>query len=164
MASTRFLRVAAAQGKGVFALVQTSNPSAGQIQQLRLDNGLTVCEQLGALINEWATSDGLVGECGYSALGAVVAPQDAHTTSQLRSIMPNCLFLVPGFGVQGRTAEQVKACFRSDGTGAIVNASRSIIYAYEDVKYLEMYSSEWTQCVEQACRDMIRSLQPALSF
>ena len=157
-----FLETAREEAKGVFALVQTSNESAGDMQGLILEGGMKVCERLGVLVNTWAGDEGLIGSSGYSCLGAVVAPRDEATTTKLRALMPNCIFLVPGFGAQGRTPEQVKLCFKADGTGALVNASRSVIYAYQDTKYLEMYTSEWEKCVEHACRDFVAALKTVI--
>ena len=159
-----FLETARESGdKGLFALVQTSNESAEDVQGLTLEGGMTVGERVGVLVNAWAGDEGLMGSSGYSCLGAVVSPRDEASTAKLRALMPNCLFLVPGFGAQGRTAEQVKPCFKADGTGALVNASRSVIYAYEDMKYLEMYTSEWEKCVEHACRDFVAALKAVVT-
>ena len=159
-----FLETARESGdKGLFALVQTSNESAADVQGLTLEGGMTVGERVGVLVNAWAGDEGLMGSSGYSCLGAVVSPRDPASTTKLRALMPNCIFLVPGFGAQGRTAEQVKPCFKADGTGALVNASRSVIYAYEDMKYLEMYTSEWEKCVEHACRDFVAALKAVVT-
>ncbi|MCP4247038.1 MAG: orotidine-5'-phosphate decarboxylase [bacterium] len=154
-----FLDISREQDKGLFALVQTSNESAAEVQGLTLDSGMKLCEKVGVLVNTWAGDDGLIGESGYSCLGAVVSPRDEASTTKLRALMPNCIFLVPGFGAQGRTSEQVKLCFKPDGTGALVSASRSVIYAYEDLKYLELYTSEWAKCVEHACRDFVAAVK-----
>ncbi|MCH7813254.1 MAG: orotidine-5'-phosphate decarboxylase, partial [Planctomycetes bacterium] len=154
-----FLDISREQDKGLFALVQTSNESAAEVQGLTLDGGMKLCEKIGVLVNTWAGDDGLIGDAGYSCLGAVVSPRDEASTAKLRALMPNCIFLVPGFGTQGRTADQVKLCFKPDGTGALVTASRSVIYAYEDLKYLEMYTSEWGKCVEHACRDFVAAVK-----
>lgn len=159
-----FLETARESGdKGLFALVQTSNESAADVQGLTLEGGMTVGERVGVLVNAWAGDEGLMGSSGYSCLGAVVSPRDEASTTKLRALMPNCIFLVPGFGAQGRTAEQIKPCFKADGTGALVNASRSVIYAYEDMKYLEMYTSEWEKCVEHACRDFVAVLKTVVT-
>lgn len=159
-----FLETARESGdKGLFALVQTSNESAADVQGLTLEGGMTVGERVGVLVNAWAGDEGLMGSSGYSCLGAVVSPRDPASTTKLRALMPNCIFLVPGFGAQGRTAEQIKPCFKADGTGALVNASRSVIYAYEDMKYLEMYTSEWEKCVEHACRDFVAVLKTVVT-
>lgn len=158
-----FVEQASRSGKGVFALVQTSNESADQIQGLTLEGGLRLSEQVGLLVNRWAGDPGLIGQSGFSCLGAVVAPRGADETARLRSLMPHCLFLVPGFGAQGRSAEQVRACFKTDGSGALVNASRSVIYAYEESKYRERFADSWEGCVEQACRDFVEALKPLMT-
>jgi orotidine-5'-phosphate decarboxylase len=159
-----FLETARRDNKGVFALVQTSNESAAELQGLTLEGGMKLSERVGTLVNAWAGDEGLVGRSGYSCLGAVVSPRDEESTVKLRALMPNCIFLVPGFGAQGKSPEQIKPCFKADGTGALVNTSRSVIYAFEEPKYLEMYASEWEKCVELACRDFtdaLKSIAPA---
>jgi len=126
-----FLVPARRHGRGVFVLVQTSNPTAERLQGLELTSGGTVSDAVGGLVAEWAAADGLVGTSGYSAVGAVVSPRDVPSTRRLRAAMPRCTFLVPGFGAQGRSVEEVATCFNADGLGAIVNASRSVIYAFQ---------------------------------
>ena len=73
--------------------------------------------------------------------------------------MPNCLFLVPGFGAQGRTAQEVAKCFRPDGTGAFVNASRSVIFAFRDDRLRSQFGDDWRRCVEQACMDFVHTIR-----
>jgi orotidine-5'-phosphate decarboxylase len=91
-------------------------------------------------------------------VGAVVAGKDADSTRKFRELMPNSIFLVPGYGAQGGGAADVAPCFKPDGTGAIVSASRSVIFAYEDMKYIERFTSEWEKCIDQACRDFVADL------
>ena len=62
--------------------------------------------------------------------------------------MPNCFFLVPGYGAQGATAADVAHCFQEDGSGAIVNASRSIIYAFSERS--DNWTAEVTAAAEKA--------------
>jgi orotidine-5'-phosphate decarboxylase len=80
-----------------------------------------------------------VGERGYSSLGAVVGATKRDDAKRLREIMPLQLFLVPGYGAQGGGVDDVLPCFKSDGTGAIVTASRSVIYAFkqDDPKWMD---------------------------
>jgi orotidine-5'-phosphate decarboxylase len=78
--------------------------------------------------------------------------------------MPRSIFLVPGFGAQGRTAEDVAPCFNEDGMGALVNASRSVIYAYEKPEYYERFTSEWDRCIEYACKDLISQVGSVVSL
>ena len=154
-----FLGIAAKRGRGIFVLVQTSNESAGEVQGLTLSDGLTVCQRIGQLVQDWATGEGLVGKCGYSCVGAVVSPRDLASTERIRTLMPNCLFLVPGFGAQGRTSDEVAKCFKPDGTGALVTASRSVIYAYQDARYQQALGDDWTQCVARGCKDFVKAIR-----
>lgn len=111
---------------GVFALVRTSNPASDALQSLLLRDGRSVAEAVASLVA--ATGAESIGTRGFSSLGAVVGATKAQDATALRTLMPNQLFLVPGYGAQGGTADDVRPCFRSDGRGAIVTASRSVIY------------------------------------
>ena len=48
----------------------------------------------------------------------------------LRRQMPETIFLVPGIGAQGGTAEDARAAFRADGSGAVVNSSRGVLFPF----------------------------------
>jgi len=134
-----FVRQAATQCKGVFVLVRTSNPSAGDLQDLETVEG-KVYEVVGRLVNRWG--EGTEGSRGYHAVGAVVGATYPEEARALRRIMPACFFLVPGYGAQGATAEDVLSCFNPDGYGAIINAARSIIFAYQAPYWRERFPEE----------------------
>ena len=142
--------------------MRTTNESAPEVQGFRNAEGLSLAEHIARQTATWAGDDGLVGDAGYSCVGAVVAAKDAESTMRLRALLPQSIFLVPGYKTQGTTAEEVAPCFKSDGTGAIVTASRSILYAYEDMKYVELYPSEWEKCIEHACRDFAAEINGVL--
>ena len=146
------------QGKGVFVLVRTSNESAASIQDVFLADGRRFYEAMGAQVAQWAAESGTVGRRGYSSIGAIVSIRDAGAAARLRAALPQSLFLVPGYGAQGLTAQDVAPLFKSDGSGAMIVAGRSVIYAYEEARYLEMYASEWDKCIEQACKDFINDI------
>lgn len=148
--------------RGVFILVQTSNESAAAVQGLRLESGELVSDRIAQLVHEWACDPALIGASGYSNVGAVVSPRDLESTRRIRSIMPQCLFLVPGFGAQGRTANEVAECFKPDGTGAIVNASRSVIYAFEQSGTATAPSGDWKSDIARACRDFVEQVRAAV--
>lgn len=126
-----FVDECAKYDKGFFVLVKTSNKSSGDLQDLEMKDGRTVYEILGHLIDSWGANE--IGESGYSFVGAVVGATYPEQSKKLRAIMPNSIFLVPGYGAQGGTAADVKHCFNKDGFGAIVNSSRGIIFAYEEM-------------------------------
>jgi len=158
-----FVEIARDTGRGLIVLVQTSNKSAEEIQGLKLLDGSVVCESVAALVQRWAEEEGLIGYKGYSCVGAVVSPRDLESTIRIRELMPNCIFLVPGFGAQGRTAKEVAKCFKPDGTGAIVNASRSVIYAYNQPEYRDTHGADWRGAIAHACTDFIGAVRSAVS-
>jgi len=117
-------------GKGMFILVKTSNVTSSDLQDLEMQDKNTVYEIMAQYLESWGADD--IGESGYSFMGAVVGATFPAQAKKLRKLMPNTIFLVPGYGAQGGTAKDVKECFNKDGLGAIVNASRSIMYAWEN--------------------------------
>jgi orotidine-5'-phosphate decarboxylase len=116
------------RGRGVFVLVRTSNPDSDKVQGLTLRAGGSVALRVASLVAK--LGEGRVGERGYSDVGAVVAATKPKDAAKLREAMPEQLFLVPGYGAQGGTAETVRELFDAKGRGAIITASRSVIYAF----------------------------------
>ena len=114
--------------KGIFALVKTSNPSSGELQDLVID-GKPLYEKVAELVSGWGADN--VGEYGYSAVGAVVGATYPQQAKRLRAVMPHTYFLVPGYGAQGAGADDVAVSFDKEGLGAIVNSSRAIMCAYK---------------------------------
>ena len=129
-----FLAACRTRGKGVFILVRTSNPSAGDLQDL-------------------------VGACGYSSVGAVVGATWPQQAAALRRRMPHTLILVPGYGAQGAGADDAVQSFGPDGGGGLVNASRSLMLAY---KKHQMDPDLFDLAARREALDMRRSLQEAL--
>lgn len=124
-----FIDVAARDGKGIFCLVKTSNPSAGDFQDLELADGHKLYEAVAAKVSEWG--DDLIGEEGFSSVGAVIGATYPEQAVGLRKEMPNAFILVPGYGAQGAGADEAVASFTNFGKGGIVNASRSIMTAWQ---------------------------------
>jgi orotidine-5'-phosphate decarboxylase len=110
-------------------------------------------EKVAEVVAESANKDGRIGADGYSNIGMVVGGTSAEVTSELRAKFDNIWFLVPGYGSQGATAEDcIKFC-KADATGALINASRSILFAYEKPEYREKCGDDWKRCIEQAVID-----------
>ncbi len=122
------LKVCREQDKGMFVLVKTSNPSSGELQDQILENGKTVYATMGQWCEAWGKE--LPGKYGYSGVGAVVGATYPAQLGELRRALPSTFFLVPGYGAQGGGAKDVAEAFDSNGLGAIVNASRSILCAW----------------------------------
>lgn len=116
----------AGQGKGVFVLVRTSNPSGAEFQDLVCgDEPLYV--RVARQVAEWG--QGRAGPCGLGPVGAVVGATQVESAVRVRQALPESVFLVPGVGAQGARPEDLAPYFLPGGRGAIVNASRSILYA-----------------------------------
>ena len=139
--------------KGIFVLVKTSNKSSGELQDMKLENGKTVYEYMGSLVEEWGKDS--IGKYGYSAVGAVVGATHPAQAEILRREMPHTFFLIPGYGAQGGKADDLKVCFGKDGLGGIVNSSRGILCAYKQEKYAGM---AFDAAARQACIDMKNDL------
>jgi orotidine-5'-phosphate decarboxylase len=114
-------------GRGVFVLVRTSNPSSGEFQDLNAPSR-PIWESVAARVNGWGGE--FIGASGLSSVGAVVGATYPVQARHARELMPAATILVPGYGAQGGTAADAVASARPDGSGFIVNASRSLLYAY----------------------------------
>ena len=143
-----FTKVAKDEGKGLFVLVRTSNPGSAQFQDATLADGRTWSEMLADSLAPVAAAEGLVGGGGFSSVGAVVGATQPQTMLSLRKRLPQSIFLLPGYGTQGATGEMTRAAFDDTGRGAIVSASRSILYAHRDAKHAG--SGDWRKAVESA--------------
>lgn len=158
-----FADVATEQGKGLFVWVRASNPSAAFIQDFEDAAGVKMYEKMAEATAEIANQTKRLGASGYSNIGMVVGGTSPEMTTTLRQRYPKCWFLVPGFGSQGATAvDCVRFCNR-DGLGALINASRSIIYAFDNPKYKDQFGDNWEKCIEQAAMDAKMELAKAHS-
>ena len=148
-----FADIANAQGKGIFVWVRASNPSAQIIQDFANAEGLKMYEKFAEVVGEIASDPARIGSTGYSNVGMVVGGTGGSDTKALREKYPHSWFLVPGFGSQGATAADCVRFCKSDGTGALISASRSIIYAYEKPQYKDQFGDDWEKCIVQAVTD-----------
>ena len=123
-----FIETAKKYDKAMFALVKTSNPSAGEFQD-RLIDGKSLYTRVGELIEE--ISSDTIGKYGYSRVGAVVGATYPQELEFLRKHLKNTFFLVPGYGAQGGSVKSIASAFDKHGRGAIINSSRGIITAWK---------------------------------
>lgn len=127
-------------GKGIFILVKTSNPSSGELQDVKLENGEEVYVKVAKLVEEWGKD--LRGENGYSSIAAVVGATYPKQLKQIREIAPHTYFLIPGYGAQGGKAEDIALGFDKNGLGGIVNASRSLMCAYKSELWKDKFAEK----------------------
>ena len=139
--------------KGIFVLVKTSNPSSGELQNLKLESGEPLYERMGKLVESWGAD--CVGKYGYSDVGAVVGATHPEEAERLRKLLKHTFFLIPGYGAQGANAQMLKCCFDERGLGGIVNNSRGIICAYKKPAYTGL---GYAEAARAACIDMQRDL------
>jgi orotidine-5'-phosphate decarboxylase len=157
-----FIKVAKEQHKGLFVLVRTSNPGSGELQDAPMATGKTWSEMLAEKLAPIAAQPDLIGRHGYSSIGAVVGATQAHTIEGIRQRLPKSIFLLPGYGAQGATADMTRAAFK-DKKGAIISASRSILYAHKEPKYATQFGGNWEKCVEAAVLDMKQDVARVLN-
>ena len=124
-----YLAAARRGGAGIFVLVKTSNAGA-DVQDVVLKDGRPMWHHIASLVNEWGAE--LVGEVGLSAVGAVVGATHPRAVAEARRLMPQAVLLLPGVGAQGGSVSDLERAFQSGPASALVNASRSVNYAYRE--------------------------------
>jgi orotidine-5'-phosphate decarboxylase len=124
-----YLAAARRDGAGIFALVKTSNAGA-DIQDVQLRDGRPMWQHVAQSVAEWGAD--LVGETGLSSVGAVVGATHPREVAEARRLMPQAVLLLPGVGAQGGSVDDLTRAFQSGPASAIVNASRSVNYAFRD--------------------------------
>ena len=153
-----FVDICKENDKGIFVLVKTSNPSSGEFQDKLID-GRPLYELVAEKVVEWG-NESMDGN--YSNVGAVVGATYPEMSRILRKLMPHTYFLVPGYGAQGGTAEDLRYCFNEDGLGAIVNSSRGIIAAYKKDTYAKFGAENFGEASRQAVIDMVADIGSVL--
>ncbi len=153
-----FLKVCKEWDKGIFILVKTSNPSSGEFQDQLVD-GTPLYELVGKKVAEWGETcmDG-----AYSNVGCVIGATYPEMGKALRKQMPKTYILVPGYGAQGGTAEDLVHYFNPDGLGAIINSSRGIIAAYKQEAYQSYGEKHFADASRKAVLDMLADIRKAL--
>ena len=158
---TPFVEDCAKYGKGIFVLVKTSNPSSGELQDLKLENGKTVYEHVASLVEKWG--EDLIGKYGYSSVAAVVGATYPDQLKEIREKAPHTYFLIPGYGAQGGKAEDIALGFDENGLGGIVNASRSLMCAYKSDKWKnEFEEKDYAKATRAEAIRMRDELQQAI--
>jgi orotidine-5'-phosphate decarboxylase len=123
-----FLAACRRHGAGIFCLVKTSNEGGADVQDLVLSDGRPLWQHVARLVHE--LGEELVGERGLSSVGAVVGATHPRAVGEARRLMPQAILLLPGVGAQGGTPADLARAFTSGPASALVNASRSVIYAF----------------------------------
>ena len=123
-----FITRAQTEAKGVAVLVRTSNPGAGDFQDLQVGDAPLWRRVAEMLAPECPRLRGASGWSGLMAVAGATYPDEARV---LREAMPEALFLVPGYGAQGASAADAVAGFVQGGRmreGGVVSSSRAVLY------------------------------------
>lgn len=156
-----FFECALENDKGLFILVKTSNPDSKNIQDAVRKDGKKVCVSLSEYVYRRGTE--YIKHSGYSSIGAVVGATFPKTAQELRRIMKNNFFLVPGYGAQGGTADSIVHCFNPDGLGALISSSREITYKHLIADNFDGSKNAYLEIVEKQTKKMQSEVYSALN-
>jgi orotidine-5'-phosphate decarboxylase len=123
-----FLAACRRAGAGIFCVVKTSNEGGAEVQDLVLSDGRPLWQHVARMVHE--LGEELVGRRGLSSVGAVVGATHPRAVGEARRLLPQAILLLPGVGAQGATPADLARAFTSGPASALVNASRSVIYAF----------------------------------
>jgi orotidine-5'-phosphate decarboxylase len=155
-----FVEACKKHGKGLFVVLKTSNPGSKDFQDQRVETtGRPLYESIASMLHE--LGEDLVGESGYSSIGAVIGATFPEEGRRLRELMPRAQILVPGYGAQGGSAKAAAECFNDDGLGAIVSSSRATTYAFGDPN---ISRDAFTRSVREKTQRMIQDVNAAVSL
>lgn len=153
-----FCKRGEATGAGVFVLCKTSNPGSDALQSRGVDGtSATITDLVADEIQRLCETS--LGQSGYGNVGAVVGATYPDQLARLRIKMKHAVLLVPGFGAQGGSAKDVAPAFDENGTGAVINSSRGVIFAYEQEKYQSHAARSWQDAVRQSAVDTLEVLK-----
>ncbi len=152
-----FFEMASDQNKGVIVLTRTSNPGAADFQEQTI-NGIPLYEIVAEKLAPFAR-DMVLGSDIWSSLMVVVGANAPVEAKRLRSILPHCPFLVPGYGAQGASAAEALSA-SVNGEGVVVNASRSVLFPQEAHKLCE--EEPWQLLFDQNLQNIISDLAEGL--
>lgn len=144
--------------KGVFVLVRTSNKGAEDFENLDIEGGKKLYNEVADKITEAGQT--VKGRYGYTAIGGVIGCTHVEEGKEIRNRYSNMFFLIPGYGAQGGTAKDV-ALYLKNGNGGVVNSSRGILLAYKK----ENKELEYAECARNEAinmRDAIRAAVKAM--
>ncbi len=123
--------------KAIFVLCRTSNPGAGELQDLVVEGEPLYLRLARTVADEWTAE---------ATLGLVVGATYPAELERVRRTAPETHLLVPGVGAQGGDLEAtVRAGLTSDGEGLLINSSRAVLYASAGDDYAEAARSAVVQ-------------------
>lgn len=134
----RFVKRVKQFGTGIFVVTKTSFKPNSAVEQLVVDEACvevgvtTVWQEVAKMVGQWG--EGTEGAYGLRNVGVVMGATYPEEAVTMRQILPDSIFLVPGYGSQGAGPADAVVGVRSDGFGAIINSSRALTYSFRDLK------------------------------
>lgn len=128
----RFITRVKENGTGIFVVTKTSFKPNSAVEQLVTKNEIPVWQELAIMVKEWGKDT--EGSFGLRNVGVVMGATYPEDALIMRDILPDSIFLIPGYGAQGSGAKDAVVGIRKDGLGGVVNNSRALIYAWQNTK------------------------------
>jgi orotidine-5'-phosphate decarboxylase len=155
-----FVERAEENGRGLFVLVKTSNKGSADIQDQRLASGELLYEHLARMVAELGKNN--IGSRGYSHVGAVVGATTApEVVARLRELMPQTIFLMPGYGAQGGSRESIARAVDARGHGVLVPSSRALNFPWRSKELVT--PGDWRDRIQKELEHMNADLREALA-
>ena len=133
-------------GKGLFVLVRTSNPGAKDFEYEKLADGRHVYDMVGDKLHELGGE--CMGEKGYSSLGLVIGGTHIEEAAEIRARYEDSFFLIPGYGAQGGTADDIARYLDKHSNGGVVNSSRAVLLAYKKQPGVAFAEAARNECIK----------------
>ena len=152
------------EGSGLFVLTHTSNIGSGDLQEVVLQNGLKCYEHLANILKP--VIDKNEGNLGLSSIGLVSGATFKKQAVELRNLLPNSPFLIPGYGVQGASAADAIATLMPDSTipglmnFGLINASRSV--SFPENSYSAKDIDDWKSIIQNKIKETNIELTSAI--
>lgn len=146
-----FIKAASAHERGIFVLVKTSNAGSHDFQSLETLENMYVFDHVAYQL---AAANRELTQGSYGPVGAVVGATHPEELEHLRDVMPQSIFLVPGYGAQGGSADDVAPAFDEEGLGAVVNSSRGLTY-FDDPENTAAQAHRATMLMRDAINEAI---------
>lgn len=136
------------ENKWVIILALTSNQGSLDFQNMQLNNGLYLFEEIINISKKWGSNQNMM---------YVVGATHAKRLLEIRKIIPDHFLLIPGVGKQGGSLLEVAKYGLNSDCGVLVNASRSIIYASDGSNFAE-YAKIESKKIQQSMSDILSDL------
>ena len=143
---------------GLFTLLRTSNPGSADIQMLQSIEKKPVFHHVADMIRPFMES--MVDASGFSSFGVVIGATWPDEQAELRKMLPECLFLIPGFGAQGASASDALAGLvkgPEGWEGGVVNSSRGLTMPAEANEARNL--TDWRAAIRSATSQTIQALR-----